>query len=330
MSATVSPAEPQEGAPLCVLVADDDPISRSILLKHVQSWGFGVASATNGSDAWTLLKDPETRIAILDWEMPGANGPDLCSRIRAESKVKYTYIFLLTSRDDPSDIIAGLEAGADDYMTKPVKFPELRARLRTGRRIVELEDKLLDSQKRLYELATRDGLTRLWNRRTIIQFLDGDLAHGHRQSQPTSVIMIDVDHFKSINDTCGHLAGDKVLMTLARRLESRVRPYDRIGRYGGDEILIVLPDCGLADAAKIAERLRRECVRKPASLRGQPFAFTLSIGCASSEAMARPTSDRMIHSGDQALYEAKRLGRNRVVVSESKPAAKGRLHARKK
>lgn len=318
---------------LRILIAEDDPISSRIMHKTIQGWGFETLAAGKGSEAWKGLQDPKIRLAILDWEMPEADGPDLCRRIRKEAKENYTYIILLTSRDDPQDIIAGLEAGADDYMTKPVKFLELKARLQTGRRIVELEDKLLESQKRLFELATKDGLTSLWNRRTILQFLSDMLSQGTRQKTPTSVIMMDIDFFKIINDTCGHQAGDKVLANLAVRLQDHVRPYDRIGRYGGDEILIVLPDCGIKAAAKISERLRKGCVRKPVRFKRQPIGFTLSIGCASTENLIRPTIERLIRASDQALLEAKRLGRDRVVVispAEKPKTGKGPVHASRK
>ena len=314
---------------LRILIADDDPISSRILQKTLRDWKFDAVLAANGSEAWDRLREPDIRMALLDWMMPGMSGPELCQRLRAEAKTKYTYITLLTSRDSPQDIVAGLEAGADDYMTKPVQIQELKARLQTGRRIVELEDKLLASQKRLYELATKDGLTRLWNRRTILQFLEDELAHGARQESPTSVIMIDVDNFKSINDTCGHLAGDRVLATLASRLQKQVRPYDRIGRYGGDEILIVLPDCGVDIASRIAERLRTACIEKPARLHSQPLGFTLSIGCASTENIVHPTSDRLIHIVDQAMYEAKRMGRDRVCIAPGhSPRRKRNAHGR--
>jgi two-component system, cell cycle response regulator len=313
-----------------ILIADDDPVSSRILDRSVREWGFKAIHAANGSAAWSILKDDRTRLALLDWEMPEADGPELCRRIRAEAKANYTYIILLTARDDPRDIVAGLKAGADDYMTKPLKFQELRARLQTGQRIVELEDKLLEAQKRLYDLAAKDGLTGLWNRRTIIQFLDNALAHGQRASTPTSIIMIDVDHFKSINDTCGHQAGDKVLTVLSSRLDHSVRPYDRIGRYGGDEILVVLPDCSLESAAAIAGRLRLRCIRKPAQFARASIGFTLSLGCASSEGIAHPSADRLILAGDQALYEAKRLGRDQIIAAA--PAGtkknKGKSHVR--
>lgn len=317
----MSPKPPE---PPRVLIADDDPVSNRILIKTLEGWGWKAVSTRNGAEAWRALQEPHVRLALLDWEMPEADGPEICRRVRAATGKRYTYIILLTSRDRSEDIIAGLEAGADDYMIKPVKLQELKARLQTGRRIIELEDKLLQSQKKLYDLATKDSLTKLWNRRTILQFLEDELAHGRRTEAPTSVIMIDIDEFKSINDTCGHQAGDKVLATIASRLNKLVRPYDRIGRYGGDEFLIVLPNCALTDAAGIAERLRSECIRKTAQFNRQPLGFTLSLGVSSSENRARPSADRIIQAADLGLYQAKRLGRNRVVRFEPGPLRRKR------
>lgn len=313
---------PKPSRPPRVLIADDDPISARILAKSIESWGLEAVIARNGREAWQALQSPGLRLALLDWEMPGADGLELCRRVRATKGRRYTYIILLTSRDRSEDVIAGLEAGADDYMVKPVKFEELRARLQAGRRIIELEDKLLASQRRLFDLATKDGLTKLWNRRTILQFLEEELSHGERAGTPTSLIMMDVDHFKTINDTCGHQAGDRVLAALAGRLQKQVRPYDRIGRYGGDEILIVLPNCGLSHAVGIAERLRRDAVRKPVKHGSQALGFTLSLGVSSTQDRARPTPDKIISSGDLALYEAKRLGRDQVVRADAVPARK--------
>jgi two-component system, cell cycle response regulator len=323
------PAKP--ALPPRVLVADDDPVSSRILTKSIEEWGWEAVTARNGREAWRALQNPRLRLALLDWEMPEADGLELCRRVRAGGGKRYTYIILLTSRDRSEDVIAGLEAGADDYMVKPVKFQELKARLQTGRRIIDLEDKLLQSQRRLLDLATKDGLTKLWNRRTILQFLEDELSHGTRAVTPTSLIMMDVDNFKTINDTCGHQAGDKVLSALAVRLQKQVRPYDRIGRYGGDEILIVLPNCGLDHAAAIAERLRRDVIRKPAKHGSQILGFTLSLGVSSSENRPRPTADKIISAGDQALYEAKRLGRDRVIRFEpSPPRRKGSSRAARK
>jgi len=262
--------------------------------------------------------------------MPKITGLELCQRIRKISKPNYTYIILLTSKDELQDIIKGLEAGADDYMTKPVNFMELHARLQTGRRIIQLEDHLLKTQKRLYELSTRDNLTALWNRATILRFLEEELEQGAREKSPTGAIMLDVDLFKMINDTYGHLAGDAVLRGIAGGLNKNVRLYDKIGRYGGDEILIVLPNCSLKNVAKIAERLRCACARNKIKVQGERISVTLSLGCVSSEAIDRPSVDRMIFACDQALYQAKHRGRDCVAVSNPLPdSKKGTTHGKK-
>jgi len=296
-----------------ILIAEDDPISSRILEKNLKSWGYDVTVAKNGNQAWECLRGSTTRLALLDWMMPGAEGPELCRRIRAMNKPGYTYIILLTSRDSTQDVIDGLEAGADDFMTKPVNFSELRARLQTGGRIIALEDKLLESQKRLFELATRDSLTGIWNRATILRFLEDEMAHCQRGGDYSlSLILIDVDFFKKINDTYGHQVGDKVLAKVTNALEKNIRPYDKVGRYGGDEFLIVLPNCSLYHVSVVAERLRTAVDKIKVKVEGGMLNMSLSLGCASSECFRRPTSERLIKESDLALYKAKQAGRNRV------------------
>jgi len=312
-----------------VLVAEDDLVSIRLLERHLQSWGYTVIPARNGEDAWAILREADVRLALLDWMMPKVDGPELCRRVRGLSKDRYTYIILLTSRDQSEDIIAGLEAGADDYMTKPVHFLELQARLQTGQRIIALEDKLRQSQHDLYKLATRDGLTEIWNRTTILEFLDEELVRGRRLGHPTGVIMIDLDHFKEINDTYGHLTGDRVISKAAAYFQKSVRPYDRVGRYGGDEMLVVLPDCGLEETIQVAERLRKTVEKARLRVPGRMLRFTLSLGCASSKNEAGRSVDRMIRESDRALYEAKQNGRNRVAAArDPRPRRKGEPHAR--
>jgi diguanylate cyclase (GGDEF)-like protein len=321
-------SEPKEA--MQILIADDDPVSGKILEKNLRKWGYKTLLANNGHEAWQALQKPGLRLALLDWMMPKITGLELCQRIRRVSKPNYTYIILLTSKDELQDIIKGLEAGADDYMTKPVNFLELHARLQTGRRIIQLEDHLLKTQKRLYELSTRDNLTALWNRATILQFLEEELEQGAREKSPTSAIMLDVDLFKIVNDTYGHLAGDAVLRGIAAGLVKNVRLYDKIGRYGGDEIFIVLPNCSLTNVAKIAERLRLACARNKIKVPGGRISATLSLGCVSSEAMDRPSVDRMIFACDRALYQAKHRGRDCVALSNSLPdSRKGTPHGKK-
>jgi len=317
-----------------ILIAEDDLISRRILEKKLRSWGYETFDARNGNQAWEALRDPKTRLALLDWMMPGVDGIKLCRRIRALNKPGYTYIILLTARDNPQDIIAGLEAGADDYMTKPVNFSELKARLQTGERIIALEDKLLESQKKLFDLATRDSLTGIWNRATILRFLSDEMNHSAREEFPISTILIDVDFFKKINDSHGHQIGDKVLRKVTDCLEAFIRPYDRVGRYGGDEFLIVLPNCNLFQVSEVAERLLSSCAQMKIRVSGETLIPTLSMGCASSECYRQPTIDRMIKASDRALYKAKHKGRNRVglcaILKTPKEPQKGIPHVPRK
>jgi len=317
-----------------ILVAEDDPVSSRLLEKSLEGWGFRVLKARNGGEAWSALQNLHIRIAVLDWMMPGMDGVEICRRIREIPRTNYAYIILLTSKDSPKDIIAGIQAGADDYMTKPVNLLELQARLQTGRRIIELEDSMIEIQKRLTHLATRDGLTGLWNRAAILKFIQEELEHGARDGYTTSIIMIDVDHFKKINDLHGHQAGDSMLRAVTDIVRKNVRPYDKVGRYGGDELLVVLPNCNLYQVSKIAERIRAAGAARKVRPAGRSISVSLSLGCTSSECFLKPDVDGLILASDAALYEAKRDGRNRVSLSDAvdggpaRPSGKGRGHGR--
>jgi len=295
-----------------VLVAEDDIISSSILEKNLLDWGYEVVKARHGAKAWLALQDPALRLAILDWMMPGMDGPEICSRIRRRKKYQYTYIILLSAKDRKRDIVAGLSSGADDYMTKPVNYLELRARLRTGQRIIDLEDKLLATQKQLKDLASRDSLTRLWNRAETARFLDEETDRSRREGKSVGVIMIDIDSFKDINDRLGHDSGDRVLLRIVARVKSNVRSSDRVGRYGGDEIIIILPDCDTQRIQMIAERLRHAVGSRPMRCDNRMLRATISVGCAvATESTDPPT---LIRRADAALLSAKGRGRNCVVV----------------
>lgn len=299
-----------------ILIAEDDKVSRRILEKNTAEWGYEIAVVANGDEALRTLREGEVRLALLDWMMPGINGIELCRFVREDGGPKYVYIIMLTSRDRRRDIVEGLEAGADDYMAKPVNFLELRARIQTGRRIVELEDKLLESNRKLKDLASRDNLTSLWNRSNAFLFLEEEMARGRRESRPVSVIMIDVDNFKRINDARGHLAGDIVLIEIAKRLERGVRSYDRVGRYGGDEMLVVLPGCGLEEAAVIGERLRMSIAAEQVQTPNGAFEVTVTLGCSCSELIPDATAESLVQASDAALYRGKSLGRDRVVAGD--------------
>jgi len=306
------------GERLRVLIADDSATSRRLLQAVLEKWGYEVTPAEDGASAWEVLRqDDPPSLAILDWMMPGLSGPDVCKKVRDLGRTPYTYILLLTSRSQKEDLIEGLTAGADDYVTKPFDNNELRVRLGPARRILELQSALLATQSALHEQATRDSLTGLWNRRAILEMLDRELARAMRDHDSVGVVLGDLDHFKSINDCYGHIAGDATLREVAGQLQYCVRHYDGVGRYGGEEFLIVLPGCDLADSEHTALRMRAGVQRIPASLFGVRREITISFGATAYEggAPGQPNMESLVRTADEALYRAKEQGRNRVVTA---------------
>jgi diguanylate cyclase (GGDEF)-like protein len=295
-----------------ILAAEDNPVFQTTLRTILTKWGYEVILVSDGNQAWSALQaDGGPRLAILDWMMPGMDGPEVCRRLRAANREPYVYVLLLTARAESQDLVEGMEAGADDYLTKPLRVPELRARLRAGRRIVELQEELMLAREALRQQATHDGLTGLLNRSAILEVLHNELARAHRESQPISILMVDLDHFKQINDEFGHLAGDAVLREASSRMRTVVRRYDSVGRYGGEEFLVVLPGCDSVAAAAQAERLRL-------SLSGAPFVFgsgtcalTGSVGYVCSTDVPAGDAESLVRLADDALYAAKDRGRNR-------------------
>ena len=300
-----------------ILIADDDPAFRDLLKERLAKWGYEVVIAENGNEAWQVLQaDDAPSLAILDLMMPGMAGIEVCRRVRKEKEEPYTYIILLTSQQQDEDIVAGMEAGADDYITKPFKHSELRVRLRAGRRIIELQNELLAARENLREKASHDSLTSLWNHEEILGILGQELARAEREKQCISVIMADLDHFKMVNDTYGHLAGDAVLRLTAKRMLSLMRGYDFIGRYGGEEFLVILPECCKECSVAFAERLR-SCVSSGSMDTPEGMIpVTISIGVAASGGENGWAADSLVKAADVALYRAKENGRNRVEVAQ--------------
>jgi len=299
-----------------ILIAEDEAVSRRLLQARLTEWGYDVIVCSEGTQAWEKLQaeDPP-QMAILDWMMPGMNGLEICRELRKQSSSSYVYTLLLTSKSQKAEIMEGMEAGADDYLTKPFEADALRAALRTGTRILDLQAKLLDKQKVLQFEATHDALTGLWNRAQILSVLERELSRAARERKSLGVVMADLDHFKAINDTHGHLAGDSVLRESARRLGETVRPYDSVARYGGEEFLIILPGCDLNTAARVGERLRTAVSEAPIDIgQGQVWVTcSLGVACADLETGLLPAE--LIHAADMALYRAKAEGRNRVSVA---------------
>jgi len=303
------------GRPTRVLAAEDNPIFQSMLRTLLKKWGYDVVIARDGNEALRILQSEDApRLAILDWMMPGADGPEVCRQVRAANREPYIYILLLTARADSQDLVDGMDAGADDYLTKPFKSHELRVRLRAGCRIVDLQEELLHAREALREQATHDGLTLLFNRTAILEVLRNEIARAERERQPLALLMIDLDRFKHINDTYGHLDGDAVLREAARRMKAAGRCYDSIGRYGGEEFLIVLPGCNAADARAQAERVRESLAEAPFPAGSGALQVTCSIGlsCAGVSCQTQADADTLIREADEALYQAKSEGRNRV------------------
>jgi diguanylate cyclase (GGDEF)-like protein len=305
-----------------LLIAEDDLVSSRILKKNLENWGYEVSLAGTGEEAWRAFKDENLRLAILDWMMPGMNGVEICKKIRHGNRSKYTYIILLSAKDRKQDIITGLSSGADDYMTKPVNFLELRARLQTGQRIIDLEDKLILAQNQLKDMASRDSLTKLWNRDEITRFLREELERSGREEKAVGVIMVDLDHFKKINDFYGHDIGDTALLQVISRIKRKVRNSDKVGRFGGDEIIIILPNCDPLEIKKIAERLRLSVARRGIKTDLDTIPLTISAGCACSDGHPKPTAEKLIKASDAALLQAKGQGRNCVVENSSNKGRK--------
>ncbi len=295
-----------------ILIAEDDPVSRRMLEAFLQKSGYQVVTAVDGVDALRILESEEApALAVLDWMMPGLEGPQVCQRVRARPDRPYTYILLLTGRSQKDDLLRGLESGADDYLTKPFDAAELRARLHVGERILELQNGLIAAREELRFRATHDELTGLSNRRVVLDEIAREHSRHLRHGGTFAIVLIDLDHFKLVNDTRGHLAGDAVLKEVSRRMVGNVRPYDTVGRYGGEEFIVVAPSCGRSGAIALAERILNSLRSAPIDTDGGPVRVTVSCGIAVSSAAKPLDGQGLIHLADEALYRAKELGRNR-------------------
>jgi diguanylate cyclase (GGDEF)-like protein len=301
-----------------VLVAEDDAMFRRILQSWLENWGYLVTIAEDGARAWKILQqEPPPQLLILDWIMPAMNGLELCRKVRERNQIPYQYILLATAKDAKQDLVRGLEAGADDYLTKPFHKSELQARLRACNRILTLQDDQIRAHEQLRFQATHDPLTGVWNRAAILEALRRELERAARAATATGLLMLDIDHFKSINDTYGHLTGDAVLKEVTQRIVKAVRGYDSVGRYGGEEFLIVLPGCSREQIDHGAERVRSAVDNGPIVVNESKVSVTVSIGAAVTAVTTHGliSDTEMLAAADSALYRAKEIGRNRTVLS---------------
>jgi diguanylate cyclase (GGDEF)-like protein len=310
-----------------VLVAEDQAALRRWLSGLMEKWGYDVIAVPDGAEAWEVLQAPDApQMAIIDWMMPKMDGTELCRMIRQNLRHSYIYILMLTGKDARADIVRGLEAGADDYVIKRSApdnsdLAELKARLNTGRRIVRLQNELLEANKALEQAnielkvrASHDGLTSLWNRGAILELLESEWAESRREGKPLGILLADLDHFKQINDSHGHLAGDAVLRTVAKHMQEVLRPGDKIGRYGGEEFLIILPGCSTTHLVPLAERLRLAVSDMRVEFAAQRLTITASMGGVSADPNCSAPLTALLHLADEALYRAKAAGRNCVRV----------------
>jgi two-component system cell cycle response regulator len=306
-----------------ILIAEDETVSRRFLEVLISRWGYQVIVARDGLEAWQILQgDDAPRLAVLDWMMPGLEGTQVCQNVRQRTGQPYTFLLLLTGRNQKCDLLQGLEAGADDYLTKPFDPEELRARLHVGQRIIRLQDELIAAHDTLQFQATHDPLTKLWNSTEIQDILRRELARSQRQGSSLGVIMADLDHFKCVNDTYGHLAGDAVLQEVTRRMSSSVRPYDAVGRWGGEEFVIVVAAADAASTWRLAERIRTCIAAQPVETEAGSVCVTISMGTAVGGANISDP-EMLLRAADAALYRAKKLGRNRVELATPAELAAG-------
>jgi two-component system, cell cycle response regulator len=299
---------------LQALVVDDSAVYRKLIGDHLRRWDVGVTLAESGSEAWRILEQADApKLVLLDWVLPDMDGIEICERIR-KTRVSgsYVYVILLTSKEGRQNMLEAMTAGADDYLVKPFDELELKARLLVGKRILDLQDELVAARDSMRHAATHDSLTGLSNRGEIMDMLDRELERARRERHPIAVILGDIDHFKSVNDTLGHVFGDEALREVSRRMRARLRVYDGVGRYGGEEFLMVLSNCDLPNALRRANEIREIIAGTPVVCSDETRLITMSMGVAISTADKKNGGDALLTRADAGLYAAKENGRNRV------------------
>jgi len=305
-----------------ILVVDDNRDNIEIIVTRLRFRGYQMIEATDGYQALQKVRAEAPDLILLDVMLPDIDGYEISRRIKNDAELPFIPIILVTARDSTRDKVAGLDAGADDYLTKPINFPELEARVRSMLRIKRLQDELEEKNRELERLSISDGLTGLYNHRHIHGLLEEEFERAERSRERVSVAMFDLDRFKTVNDRFGHQAGDRVLVQLADILRDTAREIDRLGRYGGEEFMALLPETDLDDAAVFVERVRREVARRHFEIGNRgPLRLTISAGVATYPWQGIDTPETLVRLADAALYAAKARGRDRVVrFDELEPA----------
>jgi diguanylate cyclase (GGDEF)-like protein len=301
------------------LVVDDSPIYRKLVRDCLQDWEFDSVEVETGALAWKVLQQNDSpNLVILDWVLPDIDGIELCQKIRNLGASRpYVYVILLTGKDGRKNMLTAMQAGVDDYLMKPFDGSELKARVLVGKRILELQQELIGAREAMRHAATHDSLTGLMNRGQVTDSLTRELARSKRDGKPVGIILADVDRFKSVNDTYGHLFGDEALREIGRRFRAKLRVYDAVGRYGGEEFLLLLPGCDSMTTMIRADDLRAYVASKPVISGKTTATITVSMGIATSEQGG--TAESLLGEADSGLYRAKHNGRNRVEHVESAP-----------
>jgi two-component system, cell cycle response regulator len=320
----MNPPHDSASSPGRILVVDDHQDNVELLRARLESWGYAVDTAADGIEALQAVEASPPDLILLDVMMPNVDGNEVARRVKQNPSLPFIPIIMQTALDSTESKVEGLEAGADDYITKPIEFAELKARLRSMLRIKRLQEELeererqlLEANERLRHMSRTDGLTGLDNRRYLEQQLDMMYAHSERLGEPLSVVICDLDRFKSVNDTYGHQAGDEVLKQFATLLKREAREIDRVARYGGEEFVILLPGTVLDAAVTFAERVRKGIEDHTFTFHGGTLQRTASFGVAAWPHPKVSNCDGILRAADDALYVAKETGRNRVVRFDS-------------
>lgn len=300
-----------------ILAVDDSPVYRKLVDQSLSSDHYPVSFARNGREALAVFEHEQPALVITDWTMPDVSGPELCKQIRHEFQNRYAYIILLTSNTNKEQLIEGLAAGADDYLTKPFHPGELLARVKVGRRIVELHRQIEAKNRQLEELALTDSLTGLPNRRAIDLWASRQFSAAVRHNFPLWAVIADLDHFKRINDTYGHEAGDAVIRGFSEVLRTNTRHSNICGRLGGEEFLLVLTHANRNQARTAIERIRQAFEKMEFVFDGQAVRATASFGAASFQGSPAPEFGTLLARADAALYIAKSKGRNRLEFDDA-------------